>query len=449
MKTSHISYPLTAMFVLLFGLFGTAAAQVTATTTAATTATAPTVGEATLVIGQAQIVRAGAQPVPVERGSLVRVGDVIQTQIGGHVHLRFVDGGRVSVRPSSRLQIENYAHSEQQPQLSAIKFRLDEGVVRSITGSWGEAARERFRLNTPLAAIGVKGTDFIVRATSDTTAATVFTGAITVAPLKGGCIDSLGPCLNGGEIFLSENMKGQMVELARLQTSSQLVPAVDLMVASLPKIQNIAPTAPGKNQTTEPTVLAAAADKSLLGEALAASVVSNLGAGESPAPTLSWARYPWAQQLAGDDFSQQFEIAMLESHEKLGSNGAYVLLRQTVEDSAPAFAPVGGVAKFQLASAAAHVVRGAQFEAIQVDSAVLNVNFNNATFDTRLQASGPQLGVESVHAAGKISANGSMQPQSSNVHFQGGFSATGQEAGYSFQKSVPNGVLQGITLWGR
>ena len=140
---------------------------------------------------------------------------------------------------------------------------------------------------------------------------------------------------------------------------------------------------------------------------------------------------------------------MLESHEKLGSNGAYVLLRQTVEDSAPAFAPVGGVAKFQLASAAAHVVRGAQFEAIQVDSAVLNVNFNNATFDTRLQASGPQLGVESVHAAGKISANGGMQPQSSNVHFQGGFSATGQEAGYFFQKSVPNGVLQGITLWGR
>lgn len=168
MKTSHISYPLTAMFVLLFGLFGTAAAQVTATTTAATTATAPTVGEATLVIGQAQIVALARSRKPVERGPLVRVGDAIQTQIGGHVHLRFVDGGRVSVRPSSRLQIENYAHSEQQPQLSAIKFRLDEGVVRSITGSWGEA-RERFRLNTPLAAIGVKGTDFIVRATSDTT----------------------------------------------------------------------------------------------------------------------------------------------------------------------------------------------------------------------------------------------------------------------------------------
>ena len=34
--------------------------------------------------------------------------------------------------------------------------------MRSITGQWGEAARDRFRLNTPIAAIGVRGTDFIV-----------------------------------------------------------------------------------------------------------------------------------------------------------------------------------------------------------------------------------------------------------------------------------------------
>lgn len=50
--------------------------------------------------------------------------------------LRFVDGGRLSLRPASRLQMRVTA-TPQQPQLGAIKFRLDEGVVRSITGSWG------------------------------------------------------------------------------------------------------------------------------------------------------------------------------------------------------------------------------------------------------------------------------------------------------------------------
>jgi hypothetical protein len=42
----------------------------------------------------------------VERGQPVRAGDRIETREGGHVHVRFVDGGRLSVRPASRLQIE-------------------------------------------------------------------------------------------------------------------------------------------------------------------------------------------------------------------------------------------------------------------------------------------------------------------------------------------------------
>ncbi|MFM8637711.1 MAG: ATP-binding cassette domain-containing protein, partial [Betaproteobacteria bacterium] len=57
---------------------------------------------------------------------------------------------------------------------------VGEVVVRSITGQWGEAAKDRFRLNTPLAAIGVKGTDFAVRVEPDKTAAAVYTGAIVL-----------------------------------------------------------------------------------------------------------------------------------------------------------------------------------------------------------------------------------------------------------------------------
>jgi hypothetical protein len=101
--------------------------------------------------------------------------------------------------PPAAQQIESYSHTPAQPQLGAIKFRLDEGVVRSITGAWGEAARERFRLNTFVAAIGVKGTDFLVRSDANSTAASVYTGAITVTPLTNGCTTSVGPCLNGNE----------------------------------------------------------------------------------------------------------------------------------------------------------------------------------------------------------------------------------------------------------
>ncbi len=161
---------------------------------AQTTPLAPVVGEATLVIGQARIIAADGTRANAHPGSPVRVGDRIETQAGGHVYLRFVDGANLSVRPQSRMLIESYSHNPQQPQLGAIKFKLDEGTARSITGAWGEAARERFRLNTPVAAIGVRGTDFTVRTESERTTATVYTGAIVLAPLANGCATSVGPC---------------------------------------------------------------------------------------------------------------------------------------------------------------------------------------------------------------------------------------------------------------
>lgn len=47
-----------------------------------------------------------------------------------------------------------------QIEQSLVRFRLDRGVARAISGAAAEGARERFRLNTPLVAIGVRGTDF-------------------------------------------------------------------------------------------------------------------------------------------------------------------------------------------------------------------------------------------------------------------------------------------------
>ena len=41
------------------------------------------------------------------------------------------------------------------------------------------------------------------------------------------------------------------------------------------------------------------------------------------------------------------------------------------------------------------------------------------------------------------------QSYSGNTYLFGGFNSNGKEAGYLFQKSVPNGVLMGTTLWGR
>lgn len=455
------------------------------------------VGEATLVIGMATIASVDGASRPVERGVAVRVGDRIETQAGGHVHLRFVDGGRLSVRPASRLQIENYSHSREQPQLGAIKFRLDEGVVRSITGEWGEAARERFRLNTPVAAIGVKGTDFVVKSDADKTAASVYTGAITLTPLANGCAQTLGPCLNGREALLSDQMKGQMVEFSRLQAVPSLVPAVDLLarggfrqtpqavatdtvVARLDK-----PSSTGEAQTDTSTL------KSIKGETRAATVVQVTPPELIPPPPaveierpivvtpptvtqpvtpvattpviepvivlppevkqLAWVRSTWTPAIDGDSFAIKFDEAVAKGLERVAGNLNYVLYRAPINDPKAVLASADAQANFRLAASSAHLVPsdGRPAEGVTVNGGALSVDFARSTFSTQLGLSGSRFGNESIAASGKVGNNGVLQPTQSNASIVGALTLDGREAGYTFEKLIGVGALRGITLWGR
>ena len=190
---------------------------------------ANSVGEVTLVIGEVNGTRTDGTSLPIKRGELIFAGDVLETADGGHVHVRFVDGALVSVRPASRLVVEQYEKSA--GSRVGIKFKVEKGVVRSITGKWGQANPEKFRLNTPVAAIGVKGTDFVVKVDSDATQAAVFTGAITMSALTSECSQSLGPCDNANTLTLAADMNGVMLQLAPKENSSPtLAPAVDLLV---------------------------------------------------------------------------------------------------------------------------------------------------------------------------------------------------------------------------
>ena len=170
------------------------------------------VGRVSLVLGRAYQTR-GKNVTRVSAGQSVFVGDRIYTELNGHVHIQFIDEALVSVRPSSTLDIELYQYNESEPESSAVRFSLTEGVARSISGKAAKAARERYRLNTPIAAIGVRGTDFVVAANSSSTRALVNEGSIVLAPFSLGCIaDGLGPCLENSVELAASSF--QAIELA-------------------------------------------------------------------------------------------------------------------------------------------------------------------------------------------------------------------------------------------
>ena len=176
------------------------------------------VGEVVFVIGTPRVVNAKGDTRAVIRGTPVHVSDRIETSEGSHAMVRFMDGANVSVRPNSRLAVEVYRYDPAAPKNSTVKLQLEEGIARSITGKAGEAAKDRFRLNTPLAAIGVKGTDFIVSAEVDHVRVAVQSGSVVVAPFSATCrADGLGPCASDTAKTLSDEMIGMVLEMRRSQ----------------------------------------------------------------------------------------------------------------------------------------------------------------------------------------------------------------------------------------
>ena len=66
------------------------------------------VGEITLVVGQFEIQRATGPAQNLAKGEAILEGDIIKTTANGHVHIRFIDGGLVSVRPNSVFTIHEF-----------------------------------------------------------------------------------------------------------------------------------------------------------------------------------------------------------------------------------------------------------------------------------------------------------------------------------------------------
>ena len=170
------------------------------------------VGEVSLVLGKAYLQQSDQEPQQIQLGIRVKVGDRVVTEADGHVHIRFIDQALVSVRPGSSLVVERYDFNAQSPEFSAVKFNLIEGVMRSISGNASISANNRFRLNTPIAAISIRSADFVVSASEQSVRAMVNEGVIVMTPFSSECTtDSFGPCTINGVELASDSL--QIIEM--------------------------------------------------------------------------------------------------------------------------------------------------------------------------------------------------------------------------------------------
>lgn len=188
---------------------------------AAASAQAGEAGRIVFVVGQANIANHS-----VKQGDAVHEGDEINTGADGYVYLKTLDNGFLILRPASRARIVTYHVDRLDPKNTRIKLELLSGVARSISGDAVKQARQNFRFNTPVAAIGVRGTDFTVFTDAESSRVAVISGGIVVAGFAGSCgPEGTGPCEGNASRELFANQVGQMLQVRRGQAAPQLMPA--------------------------------------------------------------------------------------------------------------------------------------------------------------------------------------------------------------------------------
>lgn len=377
------------------------------------------VGRVLFTVGEVRIAGSG---LPLAKGAPLEAGQVLETGAGGHVHIRFVDDAFVSIRPGSRLQVDEYVYDPAAPQRNRVKFTLQVGTSRLITGKAGQANKEGFRLNTPMAAIGVRGTDFVVSATADGTRVSVQQGAVVVAPFGQGCsTDGVGPCASPLARQLSGSLSGAYLELNAPDRAPVLVTPAD--------------GGKSPNRTAPPRPEEPAASASHLGDAVAASQIGALPA----TPQVWWGRWGAAGQA---------ELTPGAGREIIARSDLFILMRSTDNLSFPS----SGVAKFKLAESEAYTrtASGAYLPA-SVRDASLTVDFGKQQFSTSLAF--VQGGSEqAIQAQGSLTASGRFKadPMRSNALISGALSGNGNDAAYYFQKTLENQAKAlGVVRWQR
>ena len=146
MRKVHRFIGLLALFVILI-------------TAAAGQAFAVTAGVFQFVVGDVRVALAEGGARPASRGSPISVGDTITTASSSMAQIKMGDGAIIVVQPESILTVAQFSYAGKEDGTEKVLYRLQQGGFRSVTGAIGHTNKGNYMIETPIAHIGVRGTD--------------------------------------------------------------------------------------------------------------------------------------------------------------------------------------------------------------------------------------------------------------------------------------------------
>jgi len=437
-------------------------------------AVAAEAGKVIFASGQAQVAgKAGAEGTSVDEGELLSTG------ADGFLYVKTLDNGLFILRPNTKARIVAYRVDRKNPANTQVKLELISGVARSKSGDAVKQARQNFRFNTPVAAIGVRGTDFTVYTDQDTSRVAVLTGGVVVSGFAGACRpEGGGPCEGAASRELFAAQRGQLIEVTRgaapqlMQSgaagpdqvspphkdepvtkngATTTTPILDARKGdSIEKLVSQVPAKPEPQPAPEPGPVMPENPPPVV---VAPTVPIDPEVVVPVTPPLPERQILWGRWQAIADAPATIDATAPIGGARMVS-GDYVILRTA---GRAYVIPERGNASFNLQGADAtvrHDAGGAPVSA-QVRNGMLSVDFGKASFTTSFDLINGRE-VSSMKAEGMIAADGRfgnsafVRPNTNNMAVDGMLGSGGNTAGYIFQGRIDEQrYVNGVTYWAR
>lgn len=420
-------------------------------------------GEAAQIVFSAGEARVAGRLARV--GETVGEGEMLVTGGDGYLYLKTRDNGFFILRPNSSGQIVSYRIDANDPANNRIKLELQQGVARHISGDAVKSARKNFRLNTPVAAIGVLGTDFTVFANAETTRVAVLSGGVVVSPLSGECVASgSGPCNGALSLELFADKKGHTLQVDRGQ------------IPVLLKGSDKAPDTIAPPRTNEPKTNSSSNDAAITNSAAVTNATTNLldpqkidtihqlvnGAltrvaesrAESGAAPLAGTPLIWGRWQAVLDKGVEVDVASLQAKNQLiATNNYYAIMRS---NETPWNPPVQSSVAFSVQDSQAMIQNQASGKSTpaSIENGLLQVDFAKSSFFTKFDLVN-QNERFNLQTRGEVSADGRLYGGNqfllpNNMDVRGALSNDSQTAAYLFQSRLDQQRLAtGVISWGK
>lgn len=151
-----------------------------------------TAARADFVIGNVEVVAGDGSRRALLKGAEINAGDAINTAPNARAQLKFADGGYISLQPNTVFRVDEYNYANKTDGSERSFFSLLKGGLRAITGSIGHINRNNYKVATPSATIGIRGTGYKAEVTDNGLLISVGEGAVMLSNNTGPVLISAG-----------------------------------------------------------------------------------------------------------------------------------------------------------------------------------------------------------------------------------------------------------------